>query len=118
MENFKSITNVKLNKSVVTTLKKEFNNWSAFSVGKTRTHVTPNGGIHYTGKLTETNCISFEIKRGGTYIMISLFEYPKGVVFHAHIFYPDVDKRSKDGWTNVLVPIYESIKTILEDKGK
>lgn len=118
MENFKSISGVKITRSVVKELKKEFKNWSMFSAGKTKTNVTPSGGIHYSGKQIETNCISFEIRRGNAYVMISLFEYPKGVVFHTHIFLPDIEKRNKDGWITVLTPVYEKVKEILEKSGK
>ena len=118
MDNFKSISGVNLNRNVVKRLKQEFKNWSMFSVGKTKTNVTPNGGIHYTGKQIETNCISFEIRKGNAYIIISLFEYPKGVVFHTHIFLPDIEKRNTSGWVEVVTPVYEKVKQILEEVGK
>jgi len=114
MEGFPSIKGAVLDKNTVRRIQKLYPSWSMFSVGKTKTRITPSGGIHFSGKETNTNCLSFEIKRGGGYIMISLFEYPKGLVFHAHIYYTDLDKRSKDGWNKVLQPIYEEIKNILE----
>lgn len=116
MEGFPSIKGAKIDASLVRKLKNSFKGWSMFSVGKTKTHVTPSGGIHFSGAPTLTNSISFEIKRGGTYLMISLFEYPKGLVFHAHVYYPDIERKSKDDWKKTISLIYEEIKKISEEK--
>ena len=113
MEGFPSFKGAKLNASVAKKLQNHFKNWSMFTIGKTKTHITPNGGIHFSGKLTETMAISFEIKRGNAYIMISLFEYPKGVVFHAHIYYPDISRKNDDEWKKVLDVVYNETKSVL-----
>lgn len=109
---FEPIKNVKLTNSVAKKLKNKYK-WSSFAIGKASMSVTPQGGIHSSGKKTLTKSISFEIRRGNGYIMISLFEYPKGVVFHAHVSVNDMDKKNKDSWTKTIEPIYEEIKDIL-----
>ena len=115
MEGFPSIKSAKITPKSAKKIKDTFKNWSMFSVGKTRTHITPSGGIHFSGKLTETTALTFEIKRGGGYIMISLFEYPKGVVFHAHVYYSDLERKSKQEWGKVIEQIYNEVKTIFEE---
>ena len=114
MEGFPSIKGAKIDKNLAKKLQNYFKSWSMIAVGKTRTHITPAGGIHYTGKETMTNSISFEVKRGGGYVMVSLFEYPKGLVFHAHIYFSDMDRKTKDGWEKVLKSLYEEVKKLLE----
>ena len=46
--------------------------------------------------------------------MISLFEYPKGLVFHAHIYYPDVERRNKEEWKKVIQIVYDELKQAIE----
>lgn len=113
MEGFPSLKGAKIDSKTAKKLQDKFKNWSMFSVGKTKTHITASGGIHFSGVPTITTSITFEIRRAGTYLMISLFEYPKGLVFHAHIYYPDVDKKSKADWNKVIQTVYEEVKQAL-----
>ncbi|MCF7927052.1 MAG: hypothetical protein K9L74_05705 [Candidatus Izimaplasma sp.] len=108
------IKNVKLTRKVIKQLKNKYK-WSSFTMGRAKMTVTPSGGIHSSGKTKETQAISFEIKKGTGYIMISLFEYPKGVTFHAHVSINDMDKKNKSSWFDVVEPVYNEIKEILEE---
>ncbi|MFW6242587.1 MAG: hypothetical protein ACOC2W_00345 [bacterium] len=108
------IKDVKLSRKVIKQLKNKYK-WSSFTMGRAKMTVTPSGGIHSSGKEKETQAISFEIKRGNGYIMISLFEYPKGVTFHGHISINDMDKKNKSSWFDVLEKEYDIIKKILEE---
>lgn len=108
------IKDVKLTRKTIRNLKSKYK-WSSFTMGRAKMSVTPSGGIHSSGKTKETQAISFEIRRGGGYIMISLFEYPKGVTFHAHISINDMDKKNQSSWTNVVEDVYDEVKKILED---
>ncbi len=107
------IKDVKLTSKVIRQLKAKYK-WASFTTGKAKMTVTPSGGIHSSGKLVYTQAVSFEIKRGQGYIMISLFEYPKGIVFHAHISINDMDKKNRSSWFDVVEPVYNEIKDILE----
>ena len=118
MSGFPSIKGVRIDKELVKKLQKKFPNWSMFSVGKTKTNITDSGGIHFSGTPTITNSISFEIKRGKTYIIVSLFEYPKGLVFHAHVYFPDVDAKTKDGWKTIIDKIYSEVNDAISEGGK
>lgn len=114
MDGFPSIKGAKLTNKNIKILSKEFN-WSMFTVGKTKTSITPSGGIHFSGKLTITEAVSMEIRKGGVYIIISLFEYPKGVVFHSHIYFPHIDKKSKSDFSKIIQEIYVQVSKILKE---
>jgi hypothetical protein len=111
MKDFPPIRNVKLTDEIISKLRNYFN-WSSFCVGKAKVSLTKQGGVHYTGKSTLTNSISFEITRGGIYVMVSLFEYTNGVIFHAHIYYPQISKLQPD----TIVKLYNEVKGLLEPK--
>lgn len=113
MSKYPSIKNVKLTNTAINKLKTYFK-WSSFTEGKTITNITPQGGIHYTGKKTITNAVFLEIKRKRIYVVISLYEYPKGVVFHVYFPYPKVTEYSKiELETNIIEPLYLKITEIL-----
>lgn len=106
MEGFVSFKNVKITDELVNTLKTKLN-WSIFTVGKSKTHVTKYGGVHYSGKLTFFPAVIFEIRRDNAYIMVSLLEYPKGIIMHVHIYYPDIKKKSD--WKQTVEKVYKEI---------
>jgi hypothetical protein len=108
MEGFGPIYNIKLTDDIVQKLKNHFK-WTMFTEGVALVHETPSGGVHYTGKAKYNKAISFEVTRGGTYIIVSLFEYPKGVILHTHIFWPQISKANKE----VIRKIYEEVKYVL-----
>ena len=111
MKEYPPLYNVELTPRTIAKLKSHFS-WSAFSEGETITSVTPSGGIHYSGMRTKTKCVIFEIKRGGIYVMVSLFAYPKGVILHTHIFYQDIGKKDLKP---IVQNIYNEVKNLLEE---
>lgn len=82
-----TIQNGRLNNTTIKRLSKHFK-WSSFSIGQTKTNVTPSGGIHYTGKEMKTTSVSMEIKRRGMYYTFNIFSYPKGVIVHPFVPFP------------------------------
>lgn len=90
-------------------LLKEKLNIMMFSEGTAIIHITPFGGVHSSGEPRETKCVSFEVQMGRIYYMISLVEYPKGVIFHVHVFYQHMGKEKIDH----IDMIYSEIKKIL-----
>ena len=109
MKDFSPIKNIKLDSKTIEKIKNHFN-WSSFCIGKNKVSITKTGGVHYSGKQTLTNSISFEVTRSNTYIMVSLFQYPGGVIFHAHIYYPQISKLNPDS----IVKLYNEVKDLLE----
>lgn len=112
MESFPTIKGAKLTPSIVKNIKNYFK-WSAFTVGKTKMNITPTGGVHSSGKLTMTEAVMFEIIRFGTYIVVALYEYPGGVIFHSHISWVSIDKKNINDWKVVIEKVYNEVKTIL-----
>ena len=113
MKDFPGITNAVLNRSTINKLKNYFNNKISYLEGESIISVTPVGGIHYTGHRITTNSVAFEILRKNSKLIILLIQYPKGVLFHAYIYYPDVDKYSGSDWKYILDKIYTDISEIL-----
>ena len=113
MKGYPPIQGVKLNSETIKRLRDYFSGWSIFTAGKTKISITPSGGVHYTGSTIITNAVSFEIRRGNAYIMITLLEYPKGVIVHMHIFYPDINKYSSNIWDKIISKVYEEVKNVL-----
>ena len=112
MKEYPSIKNAKLDEKHIQRIKDSFK-WSGFTEGVTYTHVTPSGGIHYTGKLVKTKAVFFELKKKNSYIGILLYEYPKGVVFHVYFPYPKVLDMSKTEMDFMIEPIYQKIIELL-----
>lgn len=113
MKEYPSIKNVSLSHENISKLRNYFK-WSGFTEGETITHVTPSGGIHYTGKQTTTKSVFFEIKRKTTYVGILLYEYPKGVIFHVYFPFPKVLELSKNEMNLIIEPIYQKITEMLK----
>jgi len=83
-----TISGGKLTNDTLDLIKKAFGNrLTAIASGITWVSVTPSGGVHYTGKRTEMKCIFFELKVSRGYVVVALYEYPKGVI--VHFFDPD-----------------------------
>ena len=57
-------------------------NLTAIAVGKTWVSVTKTGGVHYTGKRVEKRALFFEVAKGGKYMVVAIYEYPKGLIVH------------------------------------
>ncbi len=86
-------------------------NWTSFCIGKNKVRTTPSGGVHYTGKEIILEACSFEITYKRTYYMISLFEYPKGIMVHIHVDVNQLDKAS-DG---DVLEIYNNLVNHIEN---
>ena len=112
MEDFVSFKGAKITDKLVEDLRTNFK-WTIFTIGKAKTHVTKYGGVHYSGQLTYFPVVSFEIKRGGSYLMITLMEYPKGVILHIHIYYPDIKKRSD--WKSLVESVYMEVGEYIKE---
>lgn len=111
MKGFPPFKGVKLDKKIISKIKSHFR-WSMFFVGESITSLTPSGGIHYSGKSTKTPAIAWEVRRGGRYWMCELFQYPKGLILHMHVFLPDAQGISPMDVT--AVKLYSEVKNILE----
>jgi len=84
----------RLTKENITKLTKSFK-WSAFTIGQTRLNITKTGGVHFSGESKLMKAVSIEIPKNKTYIVINLFEYPKGVLFHPFIPFNNVIDKTK-----------------------
>jgi hypothetical protein len=113
MKGFPPLKGVKLNKETISKIKSYFK-YTMFFEGVAIASISKSGGIHYTGVRTKEPGIAFEVIRGGIYIMVVLFEYPHGLVFHSHIYLPDIDKVS--GMDPRVVKLYSEVKNLLEVK--
>ena len=111
MKDFPPIHDIKLTSDIINKVKSHFK-WSSFTVGESVVSVTPSGGVHYTGSRTLYPSISFEIIRK-VYIMVSLFEYPKGIIIHFHIYYPQIKNLSESELQVVTTKLYSEIKNLL-----
>lgn len=110
------IKNVKLSRKSINKIRRKYK-WAIFTIGRAKISVTDSGGIHPSGKDTESKSIFFEVRRGNGYVGISLIEYPNGVIFHSYVSVNDMDKKTSSNWTDKVVkPLYDEIKNILEEK--
>jgi len=112
MKDFPSLKG-KLDNSTILKIKDHFKT-TIFNYGTCIMHETPTGGIHYTGTLTKRPSLSFEIVRSKIYIMITLNEYVKGIVFHVHIYYPHIDKIDETLLKNTVTRVYDEVKKVVE----
>jgi len=77
--------------------------YTSIGWGHTFVHVTPSGGVHYTGKATKTNALFIELPAGrGQYILVVLYEYPKGVIMHIYETKPNVHTRAQHAITEII----------------
>lgn len=109
-----TIVSGKITKDTTHKIEKAFSrNITSICEGKTWVYVTKTGGVHYTGTKTETKAISFELSINKSYLVVLLYEYPKGVIVHFFIPYgkPNMIPEAKlEEITGVLM------KILLEDK--
>ena len=109
------IKGAKLSRKTVNKLKQKYK-WAIFTIGRAKISVTQSGGIHSSGKKTDSKSVFFEIRRSSAYIGIALIEYPNGVVFHSYISINDMDGKNKSKLTDsVIEPIYNEIAEILKE---
>jgi len=113
MKGYGPLYGVKLTPDIVQKLRSHFK-WTMFTEGVALVHETPTGGVHYTGVPKHNKAVSFEVVRDGVYVIVSLFEYPKGTILHTHIFSPQLSK-AKDSTTG---KIYEEVKKLLAVESK
>ena len=113
MKNYPSFQNKKLNAELIHNIKKLFPNYTQFAIGTAKLKITENGGVHYSGVLKESNCINFELPIGNNKIIISMIEYPKGLLFHAHIYLPNIEDNSYNKLSNQVNIIYNKIKEVI-----
>lgn len=112
MEGYPPFIGAKLSSSNVNKIKRYFK-WSMFTEGDAIVSETRTGGVHYTGSKTRRKAVSFEVIRKNTYVVIVLFEYKKGVIFHTHIFFPQVSKRSSSILELITTGLYNEVKNLL-----
>ena len=84
---------------------------SAIAVGKTWISVTKTGGVHHTGRRVEKRALFFEIAKGGKYLVVAIYEYPKGVIVH---FFNPTEQKSFT--TEEKNEILKQLKEILVDE--
>jgi len=101
-----TLRGAKLNEEKAKRIQKEIK-YTAIGWGHTFVHVTPSGGVHYTGKETKTNALFIELAASqGQYVLVALFEYPKGVIMHIY--------ETKEGIRSRVQHILTKIINILE----
>ena len=68
--------------------------YTGIGFGHTFVHVTPSGGVHYTGEKRKTKALFIELPAGqGQYVVLVFYEYPKGVITHLFETRPGVRSR-------------------------
>ena len=82
----------KLTPAKVRELRRVFEkNLSAIAMGKTWISITKTGGVYYTNRKVEKRALFFEIAKGGRYLVVAIYEYPKGLIVH---FFNPTEQRS------------------------
>jgi len=112
MKDFPPVKDAKLTPSVISKLKSYFK-VTMFSEGEATISVSKTGGVHYTGVRQSTKCVNFEVMRNHVYFMVTLIEYPKGVIIHIHVFLPHLSKMSGESDPRA-VKLYSEVKNILQ----
>ena len=100
-----------IDKATIKRVKDHFN-WSTWTEGISKVSVIPSGGVHWSGQKRELPAVIFEIQKKG-YINVSLVQYPKGVIVHYHVFWPHMDKLSKEDWKKQISAIHSELRSLV-----
>lgn len=109
MEGYPSFKGLKLDNRVKDLIKSNFKIIS-YCEGQTKANFTNEGGVFYTGTPTITKSIMFELQ-SVSYIVIQLYEYPKGLVFHAFIDLRGFNK-GQEFWDKTTRKIYDKLSEL------
>ena len=101
-----------LDEITVAQLKSHFK-WTSFCVGENVVHVTPSGGVHWSGKAEIYPAVMFEVTRKNTYFIVHLNQYPNGVIFHLHVFIPQIGKIDDAQKEAVAQSLYTEVQKII-----
>lgn len=92
---------------------KSYFKWTSFCVGENVVHVTPSGGVHWSGKAQIYPSVMFEVTRKNTYFIVHLNQYTQGVIFHLHVFLPQLNKISNEQKEEVAKTLYDEVQKII-----
>jgi hypothetical protein len=111
MSEYSSIKNTTPLSSIIPTLKSKLK-WSSFNEGTTKISLTKYGGVHWSGKETICDSITFEIPFKKSYIFIALYDYKKGVIFHPFIPF---GVETNPEWNKKIAQVYDAINKLLTE---
>ncbi len=109
MKEFPSIKDVKLTHKIINQLKGYFK-WATFCEGISKISETKSGGVYGPGETKLTKTVTFEIKRNNAYVMITLIEYKFGLIFHAHSYFPHMNRVNIDTIKKIYLEVIKILK--------